>query len=71
MVATDKMELWLNFLLEENLIYFCVYGVFISQISHAVHFGIQVHSVLVNSALTNSDHSVLVNSALTNSDATV
>lgn len=26
---------------EENLIYFCVYGVFISQISHAVHFGIQ------------------------------
>lgn len=43
MVAMDIMELWLNFLSEENLIYFCVYGFFISQISHAVHFGIQVH----------------------------
>lgn len=37
------MELWLNSLLKENLIYFCVYGFPPPQISLGVHFGIQVH----------------------------
>lgn len=41
------MELWLDFLLKENLIFLCV--IFCFQISHAVHCGIQVHITLVNS----------------------
>lgn len=43
MVAMDIMELWPNFLLEENLIYFSVHGCSVCQICHAVHLGIQVH----------------------------
>lgn len=49
-VATDIVELWLDSLLKENLIHFCVcsfvgfsFFFFFFQISNAVRVGIQVH----------------------------